>query len=111
MIKQILICLCCLFIFWGCENTNLNLATEAGIDVIKAATLSDREVNLLAATASKQSDSKNQIAGSRNPYAMRLKRLVGDRYNSDGYVFDFKVYLSSQINAFAMADGTISLFS
>ncbi|WP_299983626.1 M48 family metalloprotease [Desulfobacula sp.] len=89
----------------------MQLATEAGIDVIKAATLSDGEVKLIATMAAKQSDSKNHIAGTGNPYGMRLKKLVGNRYNSDGYVFDFKVYWSSQINAFAMADETIRIYS
>ncbi len=106
-----IICLFGLFVFWGCDNTNLDLATQAGIDVIKAATLSDKEVKRLAADASKQSDSKNSIAGSQNSYAMRLEKLVGDKYNSNGYVFDFKVYLSPEINAFAMADGTIRIYS
>ena len=111
MTKQLIIFLFCLSIFWGCENTNLNLAAEAGIDVIKAAMLRDRDVKLLAANASKQSDSKNPIAETRSPYGMRLEKLVGDRYNSNGYVFDFKVYLSPEINAFAMADGTIRIYS
>ncbi|MCP4722628.1 MAG: M48 family metallopeptidase [Desulfobacteraceae bacterium] len=111
MIKQILTSLFCLLIFIGCEDTNLPLATEAGIDAIKAVTLSDNEVKLLAAKASKESDLKNLIAGSGNPYGIRLQSLVGDQYNSNGYVFDFKVYLSSQINAFAMADGTIRIYS
>ena len=103
--------MCCLFVFWGCDNTNLELATQAGIDAIKAATLSDEDIKRLAANASKQSDSQNTIAGIVNPYGMRLEKLVGDRYNSNGYVFDFKVYLSPRINAFAMADGTIRIYS
>jgi len=109
--NRMIICLFCLSVFWGCDNTNLDLATQAGIDVIKAATLSDKDVELLAAKASKQSDSKNSIAGIQHPYGMRLEKLVGDRYNSNGYVFDFKVYLSPEINAFAMSDGTIRIYS
>ncbi|EMS78001.1 M48 family metallopeptidase [Desulfotignum phosphitoxidans] len=111
MMNRVIICLFCLSVFWGCDNTNLDLATQAGIDVIKAATLSDNEVELLAANASKQLDSKNPIAGIQNSYGIRLEKLVGDRYNSNGYVFDFKVYLSPEINAFAMADGTIRIYS
>jgi len=111
MIKKILICLLPLFIFWGCENTNPYLALDAGFDALKAVTLSDGEIKLLAAEASKQSDSKNRLAGPGDAYGNRLKKLVGDRYDSDGYVFDFKVYLSSEVNAFAMADGTIRIYS
>jgi hypothetical protein len=34
-------------IFTGCEDTNLMLATDAGIDAIKAVTLSDENVKAL----------------------------------------------------------------
>lgn len=111
MARQIIISVFFLLIFFGCEDTNLQLATEAGIDALKAVTLSDRDVQILAAETSKHSDSKNRVAGSRNPYGIRLKKLVGDQFSSDGYVFDFKVYLTSEINAFAMADGTIRIYS
>lgn len=109
--SRMIICLFCLSVFWGCDNTNLDLAAEAGIDIIKVATLSEKKIKILAARASKQSDLKNSIAGIQNPYAIRLEKLVGDKYNSNGYVFDFKVYLSPEINAFAMADGTIRIYS
>ncbi len=111
MIKFIITSLFCCFIFFGCEDTNPQLAIEAGIDALKAVTLSDRDVKILAAKASKQSDTKNQIASPENSYGKRLLRLVGSRYNSDSYQFDFKVYLSSRVNAFAMADGTIRIYS
>lgn len=111
MIKQIPICLFSLFLFFGCEGTNPYLAVDAGLDALKAVTLSDGDVKLLAAEASKQSDAKNRMAGPGDAYGNRLKKLVGDRYDSDGYAFDFKVYLSSQVNAFAMADGTIRIYS
>ena len=111
MFKYFVPFLLCFFIFSGCEDTNLSLVTEAGVDAIKAVTLSDKDVKILAAKASKQADLKNRIAGSQNAYGKRLKNIVGNRYDSSGYSFDFKVYLSSQINAFAMADGTIRIYS
>jgi len=111
MTKSILICLLALFLFFGCENTNPYLAVDAGLDALKAVTLSDEDVKLLAAEASKQSDAKNRMAGSGDAHGNRLKKLVGDRTDSDGYAFDFKVYLSSQVNAFAMADGAIRIYS
>ena len=77
MIHRMFIGLFCLSVFWGCENTNLDLATEAGMDVIRAVNLSDRDVEFLAASASKQLDSKNPIAGIQNPYGIRLEKLVG----------------------------------
>lgn len=98
-------------VFIGCENTNLDLAADAGMDAIKAITLSDEEVAFLAGKASKESDAKHVIAGPESAYAARLKRIAGTIHESDGYRFNFKVYLSPKINAFAMADGTIRIYS
>lgn len=112
MIKNVFLILIGLFfLFLGCEDTNIELATQAGMDAIKAVTLSDKDVKTIAMRASRQSDLKNIIADTSNPYGNRLKRLVGKEFQADGYTFNFKVYLSNQVNAFAMADGTIRIYS
>lgn len=95
----------------GCEDTNIPLAVDAGLDAVRAVTLSDGEVHLLAVRASGQADRENRIASPESPVAQRLERLTGGRFFADGYSFDFKVYLSDQVNAFAMADGTIRIYS
>ena len=103
----------CLFVLTltACENTDLQLATEAGMDAIKAATLTDKEILELAVQSAQYSDGKNKIAPSENNHAARLQRLVGD-YNQDGSIrFNYAVYLSPEVNAFAMADGTIRIYS
>jgi metalloprotease len=95
----------------ACENTDLRLATEAGMDAIKAATLTDKEILELAVQSAQYSDGKSRIAPSENKHAARLQRLVGD-YLQDGSIrFNYAVYLSPEVNAFAMADGTIRVYS
>ena len=112
MNKQVkLLFLCCFIFLTGCENTDLGLVTDAGIDAYKAATLSDEDVKMLAAEASRQSDEQHKIAPSSSNYAKRLDTLTRNQYQADGYTFNFKVYLSDTINAFAMADGTIRIYS
>ncbi len=87
------------------------LAAEAGMDAIKAVTLSDEAVKGLAVQAAQFSDSQNKIATTENKYHQRLIKLT-DRHDKHGdYVFNFKVYVTSEINAFAMADGTIRIYS
>jgi len=111
MKKIFFIIISCWLILYGCEDTNINLATQAGLDALKAITLSDKDVRMLAVRASAQSDQKNQVAGDGNSYAKRLKGLVGKGTQFNGYTFNFKVYLSKKVNAFAMADGTIRIYS
>jgi putative metalloprotease len=95
----------------ACENTDLRLATEAGMDAIKAATLTDKEILAIAVQSAKYSDEKNKMAPPENKHAVRLQRLVGD-YLQDGSIrFNYAVYLLPEVNAFAMADGTIRIYS
>jgi putative metalloprotease len=51
------------------------------------------------------------LASLSDPYGQRLHRLVGATQSSDGIDYNFKVYISSTVNAFAMADGTIRIYS
>jgi putative metalloprotease len=95
----------------GCENTDVQLAAEAGLDAVKAVTLTDEDVQGLAAQSAEYADSKNRIAPQASRYTGRLQGLVGDYLEEDGFLFNYKVYLSSEINAFAMADGTIRVYS
>ncbi|HCY84097.1 MAG TPA: peptidase M48 [Desulfobacteraceae bacterium] len=98
-------------IFAGCEDTNLQLATEAGVEAVKAVTLSDREVAHLAARASMASDRQHRLAGPGSPYGRRLSRLTRNLPDVDGQTWDFRVYLADPVNAFAMADGSIRIYS
>ncbi|MBN1957585.1 MAG: M48 family metallopeptidase [Desulfuromonadales bacterium] len=95
----------------GCENTDMQLATEAGVDAIKAVTFSDRDVAKLAGKSSALMDNEHTVAPASNHYAQRLRSLVGDLHEQDGYTFNYKVYLRDEVNAFAMADGSIRIFS
>ena len=95
----------------ACENTDLRLATEAGMDAIKAATLSDKEILEIAVQSAKYSDGKSKMAPPDNKQAVRLQKLGGS-YLQDGNInFNYAVYLSPEVNAFAMADGTIRIYS
>lgn len=101
----------CLLALSGCENTDLQLATEAGLEAVQAVTLSDQDVQRLAQQAALQSDSKNRLAEPSSSHARRLERLIGQHLEADGFRFTCRVYLSPEINAFAMADGTIRVYS
>ncbi|MFA7348415.1 MAG: M48 family metallopeptidase [Desulfurivibrionaceae bacterium] len=103
--------LACLLTLAGCENTDLQLATEAGIDAVQAVTLSDRDVHQLAQQAARLSDDKNRLADPASKYAQRLARLTGEHLEADGFQFTCRVYLAKEVNAFAMADGTIRVYS
>ncbi|RWX44130.1 putative metalloprotease [Candidatus Electrothrix aarhusensis] len=95
----------------GCENTDTRLVTEAGFDAVRAVALSDKAVQQMAVRSSAYADSKKRVAPATSKYARRLKRLVGDHYQEGDLTFNYKVYLAQEVNAFAMADGTIRVYS
>jgi len=92
--RRVIIFVLFLFILTGCEDTDVRLAMEAGVDAVKAATLDDAEVRRLAIEVSRQSDLKHDIAPPDIDYAKRLLKLVGNHYQTEDYEFNYKVYLS-----------------
>lgn len=103
-------CLLVLLVGWGCEDADLQLAAEAGIEAVTALTLSDEAVRELAGHSAAYADNEHAIAPENSSYGRRLRRLVKDQ-GQDGIRFNFKVYLDDTVNAFAMADGSIRLYS
>jgi putative metalloprotease len=51
------------------------------------------------------------LALAENKYAVRLRRVVGEPIKDGNHNFNYGVYLSPEVNAFAMANGTIRLYS
>ena len=95
----------------GCEDVNLPMAIEAGRDALTALTLSDEEIQKLSMAAAENTDAAHRIAPENSEYALRMKKIASDHPNADGYTFDIKVYLDPTINAFAMGNGVIRVYS
>lgn len=110
---HILVVISLFFVFTlsGCENTDIMTAADAGRDAVKAITLSDQDLQEIALKAAQLADKQNQVASADNKYAKRLNRLVAQKLQEDNFKFNYAVYLSPEVNAFAMADGTIRIYS
>lgn len=95
----------------GCETFDANLATAAALEAVQAATLSDDQIRSLSRQAAVEQDAQNTVAPASSSYAQRLARLVQRHTTEQGVTLNYKVYLSDQVNAFAMADGTVRVYS
>ncbi len=80
-------------------------------DATQAATLTDDQVRAHAAQMAKHMDAQNRVAPPANPYAKRLAALTAKAKEDQGLKLNYKVYLTPEVNAFAMADGTIRFYS
>ena len=102
-------------------TTGLSLDVSAGIDVggmlgaatdaAKAASLTDAQVREYAAQMAAYSDKRATIAPAGSPYAQRLAALSSGATEDGGLKLNYKCYMVKQVNAFAMADGTIRFYS
>ncbi|MCC8018796.1 MAG: M48 family metallopeptidase [Rikenellaceae bacterium] len=100
--------LVCARVLAGCNPLNLAQASSAGVKAIQAATISDSYVQSMAHQYVQQLDAQSNVAGPNDPYTLRLNRIVAPIAGS-GY--NFKVYLTPDVNAFAVADGSIRVYS
>lgn len=108
---RLLAILFCLFALTGCEDTDVLTVAGAGLDAVKALTLSEQEVQEIASQSARYADERHTLAPLGSRYAQRLRGLVGEQPREGDQQFNYAVYLSPEVNAFAMANGTIRLYS
>jgi putative metalloprotease len=86
-------------------------ALNIGTDLVKAGTISDKEVLTLSSQYAVESDKTNKTLPADNPYSVRLNKLFSKHQNEDGLKLNYKVYDSKDINAFSLADGTVRVYT
>jgi putative metalloprotease len=86
-------------------------AAVLSVGVLAAGSVSEKDIREMSAVAAKEMDAKNTVAAADDPYSVRLTQLTQDLKNYGGLNLNFKVYMSAELNAFAMADGTVRVYS
>lgn len=93
----------------GCASLNTAQLMSAGSKAVQAMTLSDAQINAYVADYIRQLDAQNTIAAGNDPYTVRLNRIAGAINGRDG--INIKVYKTKDVNAFAVADGNVRVYS
>ncbi len=96
----------------GCQNMDSNALLSSGAEAFQAYSLSDAQVKSLSDQACKEMDSKATLSPASSEYSKRLSKIaaaLGDNIN--GQPVNYKVYETKDVNAFAMANGCIRLYS
>lgn len=86
-------------------------AVAIGAGALHASMLDEQSVKQAASLSAKELDGQSKIAGANSPYTIRLNNMTRNLHNYDGLNLNFKVYISKDVNAFAMADGTVRVHS
>lgn len=79
--------------------------------VADAASVSDAQIVAYFSQMSGEMDRQNPVAPARSPYAVRLAKLTSGLSGYDGLALNMKAYLADDVNAFAMGDGTVRVYS
>lgn len=79
--------------------------------VASAASYNDEEMAVFFDQMSADMDAQNPVAGADDPYGQRIAKLSQGLESYDGLDLDIKAYLVRDVNAFAMANGTIRVFA
>lgn len=93
----------------GNRTINAAKAVQAVSDAATAITISDADIARISHESVEWMDAHNPI--DNGEYDARLKRLTAGITEENGLPLNFKVYLVSDINAFACGDGSIRVFS
>jgi len=98
----------------ACSGMSLdpNSLVQSGSQAMQAASLTDTDVRTLSDKSCAQLDSENQIAPASSPYTKRLNKIaaqLGDNIN--GVPVNYKVYITKDVNAWAMANGCVRVYS
>ncbi|HIC8885042.1 TPA: M48 family metallopeptidase [Klebsiella aerogenes] len=96
----------------GCQNMDSNALLSSGAEAFQAYSLSDEQVKTLSDQACKEMDAKATISPASSEYSKRLSKIaaaLGDNIN--GQPVNYKVYETKDVNAFAMANGCIRVYS
>jgi putative metalloprotease len=95
----------------GGRAIDVKKAAQAASSAVSAITLTDADVAELCRESVVWMDANNEIAGPDTEYGARLARLTEGLTEANGLPLNFKVYLVTDVNAFASGDGSVRVFS
>ena len=90
---------------------DLGKAVGAAKSMGDASKLSDSDLNNYFDQVSTKYDSTNTVAAPDSKYAVRLASLTEGLTSYDGLNLNFKAYIKQEVNAFAMGNGTVRVYS
>lgn len=110
--RPVLLSLATATLLSGCQNMDSNGLLNSGAEAFQAYTLSDAQVKTLSDKACQDQDARATIAPATSQYAQRLDKIAAALGNNiDGLPVNYKVYQTKDVNAFAMANGCVRVYS
>ena len=84
---------------------------DAVKDAAKSVMLTDADIAELGRESAAAYDAQNNVSAPNSEYSQRLAKLTQKHLREDGLNLNFKVYEDENVNAFALPDGSIRVYS
>jgi putative metalloprotease len=84
---------------------------NAATGIAGTTSLTDADVRAHAGRMAEDMDRKAPVAPEGSPHAKRLAALTATCREDQGLALNYKVYMTPEVNAFALADGSIRFYS
>ena len=95
----------------SCGTSNPEYLLSSGAKVLQAATLTDAQIQAYVGQYVTQLDAENKVLPESSPYVKRVRNMTKGLTSVDGIPLNFKVYQTSDVNAFACADGSVRIYT
>ena len=111
MNKKVLVAAAFCLSLTACETMDIAGMVGAASTLASAASISDSEINALGVRTQQQLDAENKVAPASNAYAKRLNNITRNLTTYEGHQLNYQVYLTNDVNAFALHNGGIRVYS
>lgn len=96
----------------ACQGFDATSLIDMGMQGAQIAAISDNDVRTLSVKSCAEMDSKSSVANSSSKYSQRLNNIAKRLGTSvNGVNLDYKVYVDDSVNAWAMANGCIRVYT
>ncbi|MCI5108545.1 MAG: M48 family metalloprotease [Candidatus Pacebacteria bacterium] len=104
-----------LFFLSGCITNESNISSVLGtattaLELVGGMTYSEQQAAADGFKVAKEMDAKHKLAPEDNKYYQRLDKLFKNHQEEDGIKLNYHVYLSPNVNAFALPNGDIRVY-
>ena len=107
----IILLACCLSVMPAKAQVNWGKALSSLWKTGKAMTISEEDLAQIVAEEVAYMDKSQKVCSASNAYSKRLTNLVKGIDSAEGLTLNFKVYKTTEANAFACPDGSVRVFS
>lgn len=95
----------------GCRTMSVDDVMSGGANIFQAASITDAQMAQEAKAAAADLDKKNRLAPKNSKYQKRINKVANNLKSARNVPLNIRVYMTQDINAFALANGTIRIYS